>query len=82
MALPTCRWSVETVKINKQIKFIINTGGLSVSVAGTDREPVEYTQEQGPDIIILRKFSQAGSYTWTVTNAEGSCSGTVEVVGE
>lgn len=80
MSQPTCQWLPSTASSGRQVKFIINTGNQAVTVTGDARDPVSYTVQQGPTIIIFRRFEQPGSYTWTVTSDQGSASATITVV--
>ena len=81
MTAPTCRWYPTTITVGQQAKFIFNTGGLDATVTGYDRSTstYTYTSEQGPDIIIIHRFNEAGSFDWTVSSSEGTCTATLVV---
>lgn len=79
MSVPNCIWLRNPVTTDRPAMFLFETGGLDCEVTGPGVRTSVYSAAQGPRILVVHQFTEPGVYTWTVSNASGSCTSSVTV---
>jgi hypothetical protein len=79
MTKPRCNWLSSSGRVNRPVTFQFTTGGLECTLDGV-RVP-KYSYPPAPAVVqISAEFPLQGTYTWTVTNADGVCTSTVTIL--